>query len=243
MGNILDDAYCSFVNLDVRTDRYLHMINELDRIGLNAQRFSAFTPDMFPQDRYEMMRRRTPGAIGCHMSQCAVMFDAAVKDKHAFVMEDDIVFCDDFMERMEIISDFLSKNEWDVFWMGGTYHKEPTWHRNPHPQDLKQCNCNLNRDYEPTGTSHIVRTYGAFSTHCYLVNKNSIEKIMKLLDDNVHMSIGIDWLFILLQPQLKTFAFDPGCVKQRDDQSNIGNGMTYFSGFSKLGEHWFKEIL
>jgi GR25 family glycosyltransferase involved in LPS biosynthesis len=219
------------------------MIKELDRVGLPKNRFDAFTPDTFPQDRYDVMRRRTPGAIGCHMSQCGVMFTAGIKHQHALVMEDDLVFCDDFKERLTIIEEFLNKNEWDVFWFGGTYHKDPTWHKNQHPQDLKQCNCNLNRDWEPTDNPNIVRTYGAFSTHCYLVNKNSIEKILRLLDQNVHMSMGIDWLFILLQPQLKTFAFDPGCVKQMDNMSNIGNGMTYFSGFSKLGPHWFKERL
>ena len=85
-----------------------------------------------------------------------------------------------------------------------------------------------------TDDPRIIRTYGCFCTYAYIINKNSLEKIIKLLDENVHLSMGIDWLFILLQPRLKTFAFVPGMVKQMDNQSDIGDGITVFSGFSKL---------
>lgn len=238
---ILDDSYCTYINLASRPDRNEHMQKELERIGLKAERQEAFLPDEYTGQVFEVMRKRTPGAIGCHMSQRHVMIEALIQNKHAFVMEDDLVFCDDFQERITIIEDFLLKNEWDIFWFGGTYHKEPTWHKIPHPHDLRQCNCTLNRDYESTDNERIVRTFGAFATYCYLVNRDSIAKIIRLLDENVHLSMGIDWEMILLQPQLKTFAFIPGCVKQRDDKSNIGNGMTIFSGFSKLGDHWFQN--
>jgi hypothetical protein len=93
----------------------------------------------------------------------------------------------------------------------------------------------------------MVRTYGAFSTYAYIVNHNSIFKIFDLFDQHLHESIGIDWLFIKLQPQLNCFAFVPGCVKQMDNQSDIGDGMTIFSGFSKLNgteensRYWYQE--
>ena len=240
---ILYDSYCSYINLDSRPDRNDHMVNELTRVGLPINRFKAYLPDEFEGAKYEVMRKRTPGAIGCYESQLAVMRKAEQIYQHAFVMEDDIIFCDDFKERLEIIDDFLTGQSWDIFWFGGTYHKNPTWHSYPHPQDLKQCTCNLNRDYEPTYNPNIVRTYGAFSTHCYLVNRDSISKVITLLEDTMPQAMGIDWSCILHQPNLKTFAFDPGCVKQMDNMSNIGNGMTYFSGFEKLGAHWFKEIM
>jgi len=99
----------------------------------------------------------------------------------------------------------------------------------------------------------IVRTYGAFSTYAYFVNVNSILKVFDLFDQYLHESIGIDWLFLKLQPQLKCFAFTPGCVKQMDNLSDIGidkNGtpqQTVFSGFSKLNgteensRYWYQE--
>jgi len=91
------------------------------------------------------------------------------------------------------------------------------------------------------------RTYGAFCTYAYVVNVKSIEKILNLFDEHLHTSIGIDWLFIKLQPQLKCFAFVPGSVKQMDNKSDIGTGMTIFSGFSKLNgtvensRYWYQE--
>lgn len=241
---IFNKTYAAYLNLDIRPDRNEHMIKELDRVGIVAERIAGKNPDDYQGTQYEVMRRRTPGAIGCYEGQKQIMQVALIKDKHALVMEDDLVFCDDFKERCDIINQFLVWNrDWDLIWFGGTYHKEPTWHRSPHPQDMKHCHCSLNRDYEETGHPNIVRTYGAFSTHCYLVNRDSIAKILRMLEENLSRSQGIDHNFIYLQPQLETFAFVPGCVKQFDNQSNIGNGMTYFSGFAKLGDHWFKETM
>jgi hypothetical protein len=149
--------------------------------------------------------------------------------------------------RLKIIFKFLNQHEWDIFWMGGTYHREPTWHKSiegkhTHP-DMQVCNCLLNRDWEETLDPHIVRTYGAFSTHSYLVNKNRIEHILGLLDRNLHLSMGIDWIMLKEQPNLNCYAFNPGCIKQYDNQSNIGDGISRFSGFRNLGQHWFSRSM
>jgi hypothetical protein len=75
------------------------------------------------------------------------------------------------------------------------------------------------------------------------INFKSLEKIIKLLDENVENSYAIDWLFIKLQPWLNTFAFYPGMAKQIDGQSDIMGGVRKFSDFSYLGDHWFSESL
>jgi GR25 family glycosyltransferase involved in LPS biosynthesis len=240
---ILENSYKAFINLEKRKDRLRHMQNELKRIGIKAERFNALTPDQYkgsPASIRTMLSRPQRGAIGCHISQVAVMNKALSKEQHAFVMEDDLVFASDFLDRMNIFDNFLEGKEWDVIWLGGTYHKEPTWHKVGHSQ-LNQCSCNLNRDYEKTDNPKIVRTYGAWSTYAYIVNVKSIEKIKAMFAEHLHESIGIDWLFILLQPRLITYAFVPGCVKQMDGKSNIGTGDTIFSNFHKLGPHWFND--
>ena len=53
--------------------------------------------------------------------------------------------------------------------------------------------------------------------------------------------MGIDWIMILEQPNLNCYAFNPGCIKQYDGPSNIGDGISMFSGFRKLGPHWFSK--
>jgi len=241
------EYYASYINLPHRFDRDSRMKRELERVGIKAERTIGLYPHEVkePKEKLEVMQKRTPGAIGCHYSQISVMAKAHFHGKNALVMEDDLVFCSDFNERMKIVDSFLEGKDWDVFWLGGTYHKEPTWHKSvngkhTHP-DLQNCNCLLNKDWEKTDNPNIVKTYGIWSTYAYIVNYNSILKILKLLDDNVHLSIGIDWLFIYLQPQLNTFAFNPGMVKQYDNASDIGNGITKFSAFQRLGDYWFKD--
>jgi GR25 family glycosyltransferase involved in LPS biosynthesis len=240
------DMYAAYINLDSRPDRNERMVNELTRVGIKADRLKGLLPEEVeePEHKISVMLNRTPGAIGCHYSQVAVMKEALSRNSHAFVMEDDLIFCDDIQERLKHIEEFLSHREWDVFWLGGTYHKKPTWHKSvngkhTHP-DLQMCTCNLNRDWEPTEDPKIVRTYGCWSTYAYIVNRKRLAHILDLLDQNVYMSMGIDWLFIKLQPQLNTYAYVPGCVKQYDNRSNIGNGITEFSTFASLGEYWFQ---
>jgi hypothetical protein len=243
----MDNIYATYVNLSIRPDRNEHMIAELTRVGLPINRFNAFLPEEVkqPREKTNVMWIRTKGAVGCHYSQVGIMEKALKQDKHAWVMEDDLIYCDDIQERLRIIFDYLNTHEWDIFWLGGTYHKDVTWHKSVNGQhvhpDLTMCTCNLNRDWEPTDNPHINRTYGAFSTHSYIVNRKSLPKILDLLDQNVYRSMGIDWIFLLIQPQLKAFAFDPGCCKQFDNQSNIGSGVSYFSGFISLGPHWYSD--
>lgn len=237
------DSYISYINLAHRTDRNEHMQKELARVGLEAIRFPALKTSEHVWDEYKtnVMQKRTSGAIGCHYSQVAVMEEALKQNKDAFVMEDDLIFCTNIKERLDYIQHFLNTHEWDVLFLGGTVSIDPYWHKKGHNSELQTCDCTLERDAELTYDPRILRTYGAFSTHCYIVNKNSIEKILKYFDENLHLSIGIDYLFIKMQPQLKAFMFLPGCVKQKDNLSDIGNGITYFSGFSKLGKHWWAD--
>lgn len=244
-------TYNAYINLDHRTDRREHMERELARVGIDADRFPGIkaqdNPWVMYQQRVDVMRNRTPGAIGCHFSQVAIMRHALMIDRSAFVMEDDLIFCSDIHERLEHIKEFAGKNEWDVIWLGGTFHSPAFWH--PHgPSKMRpDCSANLGKDCEPTYDPRIMRTYGAFSTYAYIVNHTSIQKILDLFDQHLHESIGIDWLFIKLQPQLKCFAYVPGCVKQMDNQSDIGNGITKFSGFAQLNgtiedsRYWWQD--
>lgn len=245
--DLIEDSYRAFINLDHRNDRRNHMDKELVRVGLEADRFRAIAwQDIDPTPQTDVMRHRTPGAIGCHYSQVAVMEKALELGKHGWVMEDDLVFCDDFKERVKYMSDFLQGRSWDVLWLGGTFHSPAFWHKIGRSGMPPDCSAQLGKDYERTEDPRMMRTYGAFCTYAYIVNHSSIEKILKLFDEHLHTSIGIDWLFVKLQPELTCYAFVPGSVKQFDNKSDIGKGMTIFSGFSKLNgtiensRYWFQ---
>lgn len=225
-------TYASYVNLDHRADRRERMQRTLMGAGLDfAVRQPGDVKYAGDESRLARMRARTPGTVGCSMSQYQVMKEALWRGKNALVMEDDLVFCSDFRERVPVIEAFLAENPWDVFWFGATFHvNPPVWHKD-----------DLGRDVELTGHPRIVRTYGIWSTYCYLVNAGSVGKVLRLHDQRLHESVGIDTTFIELEPRLLTYAFVPGCVKQYDDRSDIGDGMTYFSHFASLGPYWWQD--
>lgn len=233
------NVYASYINLDHRKDRYNHMQGQLgkSRLGLEVRvvrQRAIHIKDVITEPKHQTMFNRTPGAIGCWLSQVEVMRRALAENLHALVMEDDLVFCSDFIERLDYIFNWLEGREWDVFWLGGTVHSPAFWHPKGPSGMRPDVSAHLGYDMQPTSDPRIIRTYGAFSTHAYIVNRDSTNKVVSLLDKHMHESIGIDHCFIRLQPQLKTYMFVPGCVKQIDNMSDIGNGMTIFSGFSKL---------
>jgi len=236
-----DTYHIAFVNLPHRTDRLTHMEGQLATLGIEANRLRGMYPQEYtgPEHLVKKMRLRTPGAIGCHLSQVRIMKEALAFDRHAWVMEDDLIFCSDFHERLNHIENWIEAKgweAWDVFWLGSSFHVNPPWwHRKGHRErELEDCTCELHRDAETTDDQRIMRTYGAFCTFAYIVNKRSIAKILGMFEQHLHTSIGIDWLFIKLQPQLKCFSFVPGLVRQMDNISDIGSGMTNWSGFLQL---------
>lgn len=243
--SLIDDCYIGYLNLDHRTDRRQHIERELERVGIKAERTRGKMPSEFDinDPKFQVMKNRTVGAIGCHYGQVEIMQKALSEGKHAFVIEDDVEFCSDLKERLIIAEEFLKDKDWTTLWLGGTYHaNNPAWwHKEGHSPDLPQCTCTVCKDAEKTDNKYLVRTYGCFSTHCYIINRNHIQDVLDFLESNVHLSMGIDWIMILMQPSVLTYSFVPGCAKQIDNMSDIGGGMTVFSGFKMLGEHWFKN--
>lgn len=230
------NSYASFVNLDHRTDRLAHMEGQLGKIGLKAVRTRGLNwkeVEANPND-IAVMLARTPGAVGCHFAQMSIVRTAYEMGLNALVMEDDIIFCEDFNLRMEYVEKWMETHEWDVFWLGASFHVPPFWHPFGRSGMSPDCSANLGKDCEVTDDPRIIRTYGAFATFAYVVNYKSMPKIFELFGANLKHSIGIDWLYIKLQPQLKCFSFVPGCVRQMDNRSDIGSGDTVWSGFLKL---------
>lgn len=243
--SLLDDCYISFLNLPHRKDRLANIQNELKKVGLEAVRTEGKMPHEYDltDSKLSVMKNRTAGAIGCHYGQVSIMEEALRQNKHALVFEDDVTLCSDFHERMEIAEYFLNGKDWTLFNLGGTYHlpHDTHWHKQGHSPDMQQCRCKLGMDVEKTESKYIVRTFGCFSTFAYIVNRDKIKDMLTFLEANVQYSMGIDWLMILLQPYIYSYAFVPGIVRQIDNQSDIGGGMTIFSGFSRLGPHWYQD--
>lgn len=258
--NLLDETHAEFVNIDRRPDRRKRMEAELQRVGIKATRRRGLLPNdlkhIDPARIKGMWERPQKGAIGCHFSQVAVMEEALKRGKHALVMEDDLDFCQDFPERLKMIEAFMAEHPWDVFWLGGTFHAgKAYWHSKDNPAG--GCTRLGYDSFHPRFKGHprIIRTFGCFCTYAYFVNRDSIAKILELFETRLPESIGIDHLFIMLQPQLQTYAFVPGSCKQFDHESDIGvgsngkRGFTKFSNFATLNgtlensKYWYQNFL
>lgn len=238
-----DNYYASFVNLDHRGDRLTNMLEQQNRISLPMTRTRGMSPDevfakkLTTDDQVRAMLKGTQNAIGCHFSQVQVMKDALARDKHAIVFEDDIQFCEDFDKRFEYIHEWTQTHDWDVIWLGASFHcNPPYWHASHGTVDKRYdfVSKRLGKDAELTSDLRMVRTFGAFNTFAYIVNKNSIQKILDLFDQHLPKSEGIDFLFIMIQPDLNCFSFVPGCVKQLDTMSDICHEVRKWSGFLRL---------
>lgn len=242
------DYHARYINLPHRTDRLAHMEAQLSRISLKAEPIRGMYPQEYTGDenKVAVMRRRTPGAIGCYESQVRIMREALAFGKTAVVMEDDCVFSNSFDQGFSIIEEWCKNNDWDIFYLGSAMHisdkDAPFWHPLGPSKMNPDVSANLGYDAKRTDHPRIIQTFAAFDTFCYLVNVASIEKVVRMLEEYCPQSIGIDHNMIYWQPRgMKSFAFLPGLVRQMTNQSDIGNGITNWDGFLNLGPFVFQD--
>lgn len=233
-----------YVNLASRPDRREHAEAQFAAHDIYVRRFEAHLPDDWrgPESKVARMRARTPGAIGCYMSQCGVMAQAVGTDRVVAVCEDDVCFAPDLPRRLQYIQDHLGW-DWDIFYLGATFHVPGKWYRDP---QCREWGDRWHRDAVPTDDPHIMRVFGMWGTYAYLVNGRNAEMVLNLLDENCHQSDGIDHNFMILGDRLKQYCFVPGMAWQYDNKSNIGvggDGITRFSGFKRLGPYSWTDSM
>lgn len=229
-----------YVNLSQRVDRNAHALEQFAKHSIKATRFNAYRPEDWSNSpsKVNRMLNRTPGAIGCYMSQMALIELSHRSGNIVAVCEDDVTFCDDLLLRLEYIASHEKHFiDWDLFYLGATFHVPGKWYLSPECKSWKHKGADIALTTDP----RILRTFGIWGTYCYLVNPIRALRVYKLFDANVHLSHGIDHLAIIIGPQLNTYCFVPGCVWQYDNQSNIGNSITHFSHFKKLGPYTWTD--
>jgi glycosyl transferase family 25 len=108
----LDDIiHTYYINLEHRTDRKLHVENQLNTIGV--KRFNRFNAIKMEN-----------GAIGCSMSHLKILEDAYNNNwEHILIVEDDITFLNPnlFVEQFEqfMTNQNQNKKKWDVVLFAG----------------------------------------------------------------------------------------------------------------------------
>lgn len=105
------------INLPYRTDRKAEMAEQLRKIGLS---FDSANVVLFPAVRPEQaMGFPTIGTRGCFLSHLGVLQDAARAGlSRVLILEDDLNFSADFLQRMPEVINALQSKSWSVFYGG-----------------------------------------------------------------------------------------------------------------------------
>lgn len=190
--NDIKNAY--YINLEKRTDRKQYVENELNKMGIKAERFNAI--------------KLSHGALGCSMSHLKCIENAKENGwDHVLVVEDDIKFLDKDLFTKQL-NKFLKFNKnWDVILFAGNNHK-------PYIQYgdfcVKVFRCQ-------TTTGYLVKSnyYDKLIENFKQGINNLIKEPTK---ENQH---AIDKNWFRLQEKDSWFLITPLTVTQRDDYSDI----------------------
>jgi GR25 family glycosyltransferase involved in LPS biosynthesis len=225
-----DEVEFKCINLSQRTDRREWVETHLKSFNIPFEFFNARVSTQ-NYDNLKFLQGIKSSSIGCALSHYELIKNLN-DNKILGIFEDDVLLCEDFLERFDYIENNFNL-DWDIFFLSSFYHLNTDnnrWHKSG--------------DFEFTGTKYIHRVYGSFCTHSYLVNPNSKDKILKLIRENSHKSYAIDHLYILIQPELNCFSFTPGMANQIISHSDIDNTVKNQNTFEKtVGPHYFVNKL
>ena len=194
ISSIDDIKNAYYINLENRTDRKAHVENELNKIGIKAERFNAI--------------KLAHGALGCSMSHLKCIETAKQNGwDHVLVVEDDITFLDSSLFTKQI-NKFLKINKiWDVILFAGNNHK-PYIKYSDFCVKVFRCQ---------TTTGYLVKS----SYYDKLIEnyKEGINNLMREpTKENQH---AIDKNWFRLQEKDSWYLITPLTVTQRDDYSDI----------------------
>ena len=191
-----DIKHAFYINLEHRTDRKTHVVEQLTNLGLpNVERFNAI--------------KMENGAIGCSMSHLKIL-QQALQNKldHVLIVEDDITFLNPNLFKANFET-FLQRNgtNWDVILLAGN---------NMPPYDkvddvcIKVKRCQTTTGYLVNGPyiKKLMDNFKMGVTH--LIHKPAN-----------HTLYAIDKFWFALQCVDKWFLIIPPTVVQREDYSDI----------------------
>lgn len=228
---LLDEIEFKCISLPNRTDRREWVETHLNSFNIPFEFFNAKTSSVQNYDNLKFLQGIKSPNIGCALSHYELIKNHN-SNKILGIFEDDVLLCEDFLERFTYIENNFNL-DWDIFFLSSFYHLNTDnnrWHKSG--------------DFEFTDIKYIHRVYGSFCTHSYLVNPNSKDKILKLIRENSHKSYAIDHLYILIQPELNCFSFTPGMANQIVSHSDIDNTVKNQNTFEKtVGPHYFVNKL
>jgi GR25 family glycosyltransferase involved in LPS biosynthesis len=202
MKNISDIKHAFYINLITRPDRKQHVEEQLNIIGINADRFNAI--------------KLPNGALGCSMSHLKCLETAKLNNwPHLLIVEDDIKFLDPELFKTQLNKFLSNHDDWDVVLIGG----------NNMPPYQKIDNTCVRVTSCQTTTGYLVN--GHYFETLIENFRTGIKKLMT--EPEKHKFYAIDKYWFNLQKKGKWFLIIPLTVTQREDYSDIEKRATNYT--------------
>jgi glycosyl transferase family 25 len=194
MNSINDIKHAFYINLLSRPDRKVHVEEQLNKLGIQSERFNAI--------------KLENGAIGCSMSHLKCL-EIAKKNNwpHLLIVEDDILFLNPELFINQFNKFLLKHKQWDVIILGG--NNVPPY-KNIDDTCVKVASCQTTTGYLVNGNY--------FDT---LINNIRIGISNLLKFPHLHSLYAIDKYWFHLQKKDNWFLIIPLTVTQREDYSDI----------------------
>jgi glycosyl transferase family 25 len=202
MDSLADIKHAFYINLDSRPDRKQHVENQLNVIGIRADRFKAI--------------KLPNGALGCSMSHLKLLETAKANNwPHILIVEDDILFTNPSLFVQQFNRFLSTHKEFDVALISG--NNVPPY-REVDDTCVQVTKCQ-------TTTGYLVQNH-YFDT--LIENyKTGIQRLMK--EPENHKLYAIDKYWFNLQAVHKWYLIIPLTVTQREDYSDIEKRPTNYA--------------
>jgi FkbM family methyltransferase len=234
----LDNLIVRLINLPHRNDRLKQCNDQFNKMGLKFELFEAISGNNGMP--YNVGSIGEDGCLSSHFALIQYYYYNKPKCP-ILVTEDDIVFCDDFVERFKYIEKNFMYEDWDLFYLSSFYHeidKIPRhWYIDSNNKPYYEYTPSFDgktfyTNYK-TSIKHIHRVNSAFTTVGYIINHKSIDKLYKIILNNlqtpmpqdIYKTRSIDHIYMMLleEQKLVGYCFVPGMVKQCVSYSDITN--------------------
>jgi GR25 family glycosyltransferase involved in LPS biosynthesis len=156
------------VSLKEFPDRVIHALDQCNSIGVIPIIYnSVYVTDQNKNSYKESLKFPNPGDYGCTLGHKAVL--KMIRDaghEYAMILEDDVVFCINFLERYKSCCESIEKIDldFDLYFTYGRSRRVSVWGHIV-PEDEKR-QINILHKGKNVGTS------------CYIVTKESVNKIL-----------------------------------------------------------------
>ncbi len=211
-----DIKHAFYINLESRVDRKIYVENELQKLGVKAERFNAIC--------------LSNGAIGCSMSHLKCLEIAKEKNwDHLLIVEDDITFTNPSLFKYNLNKFLCYKDDWDVLLFGGNvippFQREHNWY-----VQVFSCQTTIGYLVKSHYFDTLIQNY-----------KESIQLLMKNPANKFEFAIDRYWF--KLQEKDKWFLITPLTVTQKEnDFSDIECRKTNYSNLMlDLEKSWLKK--